>query len=177
MTSNPATTRKARSAAVEFVRLPQIAPAVLLDHMSDRRIARHLPLLGTGWDHNRIEAFVEAKEQCWARDGVGHWGILIDKAYAGWGGFEKEGDDWDFGLVLRPEYFSLGGPIFDCAIAWLTAHRDVRQVTYLLPRSRSRRVPERLGASLLGEVTYAGVPFTKWSLAVPCEPGCDRPLD
>lgn len=140
---------------------------ILLDHMSDCRIARHLPLLGTGWDHNRIETFVKAKEQCWARHGLGHWAILIDKTYAGWGGFQKEGNDWDFGLVLRPEYFSFGGLIFDKAIAWLSVHRDVREVTFLLPHSRSRRVPERLGANHLGEVIHDGVPFTKWSLAVP----------
>lgn len=167
MTGDTTTIRKTSLPAVDFVRLPTIAPAVLLDHMSDRRIARHLPLLGTGWDLNRIEAFVEAKEQCWDRDGLGHWAILIDDTYAGWGGFQKEGDDWDFGLVLRPEYFSFGGLVFDRAIARLAAHRNVREVTFLLPQSRSRRVPERLGARLLGEVTYAGTSFMKWSFAIP----------
>jgi len=175
VTHEPATNRKARAAALDFVRLPKIAPAVLLDHMSDRRISRHLPLLDDGWDHNRIAAFVHAKEQCWDRDGLGHWAILIDNTYAGWGGFQKEGDDWDFGLVLRPEFFSLGRLVFETALAWLSAHRDVREVTFLLPQSRSRRVPLRLGARFRGEVTYAGTPFTKWSLPVPRKPAGDKP--
>ena len=129
-----------------------------------------------GWDGERIANFVRQKEQCWARDGLGHWAILIDQAYAGWGGFQKEGGDWDFGLVLRPEYFSLGRVIFEEALGWLAAHRDVGEVTFLLPQSRSRRVPERLGAKFRGEVTYAGTCFTKWSLAVPTKLESGRAL-
>jgi hypothetical protein len=152
---------------LRFVRLTQIDPLVLLDHMSDRRIARHLPLLGTGWDLERIAAFVRVKEQCWERDGLGHWAILANGVYAGWGGFQKEGDDCDFGLVLRVECFSLGQLIFAQAIAWLSAHRDIGEVTFLLPPSRSRRVPERLGARHRGVTTYAGMVFTKWSMSIP----------
>ena len=51
---------------------------------------------------------VAAKEACWRRDGLGHWAILANGAYAGWGGFQKEGEDWDFGLVLSPGFFGLG---------------------------------------------------------------------
>lgn len=143
--------------------------------MSDRRIARHLPLLGTDWDLERIAAFVRAKEQCWERDGLGHWAILADQIYAGWGGFQKEHGDWDFGLVLRPEYFSLGQQIFGQAIDWLSAHRDIGEVTFLLPPTRLGRVPERLGASYCGETTYAGVAFTKWSISVPPCAASDKP--
>ena len=160
---------------LRFVRLSDIDPAVLLDHMSDRRIARHLPLLGTGWDLERIAAFVQAKEQCWARDGLGHWAILADQDYAGWGGFQKEGEDWDFGLVLRPEYFSLGSPIFAQAIAWLGKHRQIREVTFLLPPTRSTRVPERFGAVFRGETLYGGTAFRKWSIAVPASETSERP--
>lgn len=155
------------TSALRFIRLSEIDPIVLLDHMSDRRIARHLPLLGTGWDLERIAAFVQVKEQFWERDGLGHWAILADQDYVGWGGFQKEGDDWDFGLVLRPEYFSLGQLIFGQAIEWLSAHREIGEVTFLLPPTRSRRVPERLGARYCGETTYADTVFTKWSLTVP----------
>ena len=161
---------------LRFVRLSDIDPAVLLDHMSDRRIARHLPLLGTGWDLERIATFVQAKEQCWECDGLGHWAILIDQAYAGWGGFQKEGDDLDFGLVLRPECFTLGRLIFEHALEWLSAHRDIAEVTFLLPLSRSRRAPERLGARFRGEVLHAGTAFTKWSITVPCKLASGVPL-
>lgn len=173
MNVSPPIWARSTSPALRFVRLSKIDPQVLLDHMSDRRIARHLPLLGTGWDIERITAFVQVKEQCWERDGLGHWAILADQVYAGWGGFQKEGDDWDFGLVLRSEFFSLGQRIFDEAVTWLSAHRDIGDVTFLLPQSRSRRVPERLGASLCGETTYAGIAFTKWSVPVP--PCATRP--
>lgn len=161
---------------IGFARLPEIDPLVLLQHMTDQRIARHLPLLGTGWDEKRIATFVRDKESCWERDGLGHWAILIDQAYAGWGGFQKEGDDWDFGLVLRPECFTLGRLIFEHALDWLSAHRDIAEVTFLLPLSRSRRAPETLGARFCGEVVHAGTAFTKWSITVPRKLASGVPL-
>lgn len=61
--------------------------------MSDPRVAAHLPLLQGDWDRQSTLEFVEAKEAHWARDGLGHWAILRDASYAGWGGFQKEGDE------------------------------------------------------------------------------------
>ena len=52
--------------------------------------------------------FVTKKEEYWVRDGLGHWAFLVDGTYVGWGGFQKDGDEWDFGLVLRPGSFGLG---------------------------------------------------------------------
>ena len=160
---------------ITFVRLPEVPLDTLAAHMSDPRTGAHMPLLAGPWGTEEAAAFVAAKEATWARDGLGHWAILIDNTYAGWGGFQKEGVDWDFGLVLRPEFFSLGRLVFETALAWLSAHRDVREVTFLLPQSRSRRVPLRLGAQFRGDVTYAGTPFTKWSLPVPRKLASDKP--
>ena len=46
-----------------------------------------------------VTEFVAAKEECWDRDGLGHWAILSNNRYIGWGGFQKEGDEWNFGLA------------------------------------------------------------------------------
>ena len=150
---------------LRFVRLTEIDPLVLLDHMSDRRIARHRPLLGTGWDLERIAAFVRVKEQCWERDGLGHWAILADQAYAGWGGFQKEGDEWDFGLVLMPEAFGLGARITRKAIAFARADTRIPFVTFLLsPSRRNLAALDRLGASFVGEIEHDGATFLKYRL-------------
>ena len=86
---------------ITFARLPEIAPDEIVAHMSDPRVGEHLPLLTSEWDQVAVAEFVAAKEQCWARDGLGHWAILVNGEYAGWGGFQKEGDEWDYGLVLK----------------------------------------------------------------------------
>lgn len=44
-------------------------------------------------------------DACWARYGLGHWAFLAEGRHVGWGGFQREGDEWDFGLVLRPYAF------------------------------------------------------------------------
>ncbi|MEP2424386.1 MAG: GNAT family N-acetyltransferase, partial [Tateyamaria sp.] len=90
---------------ITFTRLPTIDPSEIATHMSDPRVADHMPLLTTPWDTAAVATFVAAKEACWARDGLGHWAILENGVYVGWGGFQKEDGAWDYGLVLKPSAF------------------------------------------------------------------------
>ncbi len=133
--------------------------------MTDPRVAKHMPLLRFDWDATTVAKFVAQKEECWARDGLGHWAFLSNDRYVGWGGFQKENDEWDFGLVLRPDAFGLGGRISKQAIE--IAHSDARipYVTFLLPPSRTNfRALERLGARQVGVVEYDGEDFLKFQL-------------
>jgi hypothetical protein len=150
---------------LRFARLPDVAPDDIVAHMSDPRVAEHMPLLTTKWDRRAVADFVAAKEECWRRDGLGHWAILCSGDYAGWGGFQKEGDEWDFGLVLRPEHFGLGLRIARMAIGFARADQRIPFVTFLLPPSRKRRRGlARLGATFVGEIEYGGAPFLKYRL-------------
>ncbi|WP_246149771.1 GNAT family N-acetyltransferase [Tritonibacter litoralis] len=133
--------------------------------MSDPRVAVHLPLLTGAWDDAHSRDLVAAKEACWQRDGLGHWAILADGAYVGWGGFQKEGDEWDFGLVLTPEAFGLGLRITRQALAWARQDPRIPFVTFLLPPSRRHLgALRRMGAAALGEVTQDGAQFLKFRL-------------
>ncbi|MBS8225874.1 GNAT family N-acetyltransferase [Vannielia litorea] len=148
-----------------FARLPQIDPNLLLAHMNDPRIAAHLPLLTQPWGPQEVAAFVAAKEACWARDGLGHWAFLDDESYVGWGGFQKEGEEWDFGLVLTPEAFGRGRAIAAQALAKARTDPRIPFVTFLLaPSRRSLSALTRLGARPLGEVEHAGQRFLKFRL-------------
>ncbi|PQA88785.1 GNAT family N-acetyltransferase [Marinicaulis flavus] len=148
-----------------FARLTDIAPGEIIAHMSDPRVARHMPLLTGGWDRRVCDEFVAAKEERWRRDGLGHWAFLSDGAYAGWGGFQKEGDEWDFGLVLKPECFGLGARIVRKAIGFAIADKRIPYVTFLLPPSRKQLGGlNRLGAAFVGETEYDGAVFLKYRL-------------
>ncbi|MFK5981115.1 MAG: GNAT family N-acetyltransferase [Rhizobiaceae bacterium] len=150
---------------ITFSRLPEISSEEVIAHMSDPRVAEHMPLLTFKWDQKALDEFIRAKEDCWARDGLGHWAILCDGTYVGWGGFQKEGDEWDFGLVLKPEYFGLGARITKKAIEFAKSDENIPFVTFLLPLSRTRIGGLlRFGASLVGEVEYDGIPFRKYRL-------------
>jgi hypothetical protein len=150
---------------LNFVRLSQVAPAEIAEHMSDPRTAEHMPLLTTGWDEETAVKFIAMKETCWARDGLGHWAFLADGRYVGWGGFQKEGDEWDFGLVLRPDAFGLGRRIAKEAIDFAIADQRIPFVTFLLPPSRKHLgAMTRLGAQQVGQVLYNGAAFTKFRL-------------
>ena len=150
---------------ITFTRLPEIDPAEIAAHMSDPRVAEHMPLLTSEWDAQAVAAFVASKEKCWDRDGLGHWAFLSDGEYVGWGGFQKEGEEWDFGLVLIPNAFGLGRRITKKAIDFAIADDRIPFVTFLLPPSRRNLgALERLGASYFGEIDYEGEKFLKYRL-------------
>ncbi|MEX0302943.1 MAG: GNAT family N-acetyltransferase [Leisingera sp.] len=133
--------------------------------MSDPRMAEHMPLLTGVWDEETAIAFVAAKEACWRRDGLGHWAFLSHGAYVGWGGFQKEGTEWDFGLVLTPDSFGLGPAIARKALEFARRDPRIPYVTFLLPPTRRHLRPlARLGAVQTGETRYEGQRFMKFRL-------------
>ena len=148
-----------------FARLSDVPRDEILSHMSEPRVAEHMPLLTTLWDQQAVSEFVAAKEACWEREGLGHWAFLIDGCYIGWGGFQKEGDEWDFGLVLRPEKFGFGPYIVKELLEFAKADERIPFVTFLLPPSRKNlRGLQRLGASFVETVEYEGHEFLKYKL-------------
>jgi hypothetical protein len=148
-----------------FVRLPDISPDEIIAHMSDARVAEHMPLLKFKWDQQAVTKFVTAKEECWRRDGLGHWAILYNDTYVGWGGFQREGDEWDYGLVLKPEHFGLGTRIFRKAIEFAKADERIPFVTFLLPPSRKNLGGlASHGARFVEEIEYDGARFLKYRL-------------
>ena len=148
-----------------FARLSDISPDEIIAHMSDPRVAEHMPLLTFEWDQDAVAKFVAAKEVCWQCDGLGHWAILCDDIYVGWGGFQKEGDEWDFGLVLKPDCFGLGTRITRKAIEFARADKRIPFVTFLLPPSRKNLgALKRIGARFVEEIDYDGAKFLKYRL-------------
>ena len=157
---------------IRFVRLSEVPLAELVAHMSDPRLREHMPLLTGDWGEAEAKAFVAAKEACWARDGLGHWAILVDGRYVGWGGFQKEGEEWDFGLVLRPADFGLGAAITRQALDFARADPRIPFVTFLLPPSRRNLgALARMGANSIGSIDYDGASFLKFRLDTPAPVG------
>ena len=133
--------------------------------MRHPRLAEHMPLLEGRWDPEQCQALIAAKEACWQRDGLGHWAFLADGAYAGWGGFQKEGNDWDYGLVLHPDRFGLGPAITRKALAFARQTARLQTITFLLPPSRRHlKALTRLGAREVAAIEYGGHEFRKFRL-------------
>lgn len=150
---------------LRFARLTEVPPQEISRHMSDPRMAEHMPLLTGAWDVEAAKSFVQAKESCWQRDGLGHWAFLREGAYLGWGGFQKEGQEWDFGLVLKPGCFGLGPAIARQALAFAGQDPRIPYVTFLLPPTRRHLRPlDRLGAVQAGEALCGGQRFLKFRL-------------
>ena len=96
---------------------------------------------------------------------MGHWAVLHEGTYVGWGGFQKEGDEWDFGLVLTPSAFGLGRRIAKKAIDFAIADERIPFVTFLLPPSRKNLgALKKMGAGHVGEVDYDGETFLKFRM-------------
>lgn len=133
--------------------------------MSNPRVAKHMPLLNFEWDEATVTKFVATKEACWKRDGLGHWAILSNNEYVGWGGFQKEGDEWDYGLVLKPQSFGLGARISRKSIGFAIGDKRISFVTFLLSPSRKNLgALNGLGAVFVGEWDYNGATSLKFRL-------------
>ena len=151
----------------EFSDLQKVPRELLLAQMSDARVAEHLPLLEGAFDDAALDRFLNAKAQCWADDGLGHWAIWHGDAFLGWGGCEKEDDVWDFGLVLVPSAFGQGLAITRQALAYAQQDARIETVQFLLaPTRRSVRALARMGAKETGEVRYGGQTFRRFLLDV-----------
>lgn len=151
---------------ITFTRLPEIAVEEIAEHMSDPGLAEHMPLLQGTWDARRTADFVAMKDARWAQDGLGHWAILADGTYVGWGGFQREGPDWDFGLVLKPSAFGLGMRITARALEFARRDSRIPSVTFLLPPTRVKLgALARMGAEFEAEITYDGSLFRKYRLS------------
>lgn len=150
---------------ITFSRLSNIPAEYIAAHMSDPALARHMPLLRGSWNQQRTADFVAMKESRWSQDGLGHWAILANGTYVGWGGFQREQADWDFGLVLKPSAFGLGMRITTQALAFARADARIPSVTFLLPPSRTKLgALKRIGALFEGDVMLEGALFSKYRL-------------
>jgi hypothetical protein len=99
----------------------------------------------------------------WNRDGLGHWAILYNGNYVGWGGFQKEGDEWEFGLVIKPQCFGLGTIITKKAIEFAIACERIPFVIILLPLPRKKLgAISRLGAKFVDQIERGGARFREF---------------
>lgn len=150
---------------ITFARLSDISKDEIVAHMSDARVMEHMQPLNFNWNLSTVTEFVATKEEYWRRDGLGHWAILYDGSYVGWGGFQKENDEWDFGLVLKADSFGLGARVTKKAIEFAVANERIPFVTFLLPPSRKKLGGlRRLGAIFVEEIEYNGAQFLKFRL-------------
>ncbi|WP_294228418.1 GNAT family protein [uncultured Shimia sp.] len=152
---------------IEFCDLQKVPRELLLAQMNDARVAEHLPLLEGAFDDTALDGFLSAKAQRWINDGLGHWAIWQGEVFLGWGGFEKEDDVWDFGLVLVPAAFGQGLAITRQALVYAQQDARIETVQFLLaPTRRSVKALARMGAKETGEVHYGGQTFRRFLLDV-----------
>lgn len=155
---------------LRFVPFREIPPRMLVRQLSDPRVSRYLPLLTHPFDDESAKALIAAKSAAWDRDGLGHWGVYEGGRFLGWGGFERDGESWDFGLVLMPEAFGKGPRLVRMALDFVRKNPRIRWVTFLLdPERRSFQSMERLGAADIGSVSHGGRAFRKFRLDVGCD--------
>lgn len=146
-------------------RFTDVAPAMWLTLLNDPDVHRHMPLAGdTAWTAAMAEDWAAGKDAQWTANGYGPWALKLDGTFAGWGGFQKEGVEADFGLVLLPACWGHGAAIFRRLLD-LGRQLPLDPVTILLPPSRRRlKGLARLGFEPAGEIVYDGHRFLKFRL-------------
>ena len=156
---------------LDFGPLSDVAPSDWLTLLNNRSVHRHMPLAGAQWSADQARDWAAGKDRQWVENGYGPWAIHIDGAFAGWGGFQKEGEDADLGLVLLPPYWGHGAAIYAELVGRGFRDLGLPSITILLPPSRpGLKAPARLGFRLDGEVDYDGHRFLRFRLDRPVAP-------
>ncbi|MEV0566442.1 GNAT family N-acetyltransferase [Dactylosporangium sp. NPDC050588] len=159
---------------VTLARLTEVDPADLIDLMNDPRVRRHMPLAVGRFGPEDCTAWVAAKEAMWHDHGYGPWALLVDGAFAGWGGLQPEDGEADLALVLRPAYWGHGRAIAERILAEAFGPLGLHDVTVLLPPSRGTAAAvRRLGFRPDGSLEVAGQPFLRFRISGPRQPRPD----
>ncbi len=147
-----------------FHRLAEIDGPTWLTLLNNRDVQRHMPLSDV-WTAEAAEEWARGKDAQWIANGYGPWALRVDGQFAGWGGFQKEGDDADFGLVMLPEFWGKGLHFHNLMVEKAFSELGLASITILLPPSRVRlKGLDRLGYVPEGELHYDGHRFLKFRM-------------
>lgn len=92
--------------------------------------------------------------------------MLVDGAFAGWGGFQAEEGGADLALVLLPAYWGHGDAIAALALDVGFGEIGLEEVLIALPYSRNPdRAVARYGFAPIGEVSYGDARFRQYRLS------------
>ncbi len=167
-TPPPDTRRRMQTPRIELVRLGQVAPEDIVALHNDPRVLKHMPLAIGHFGLAECARWVEDKERQWRENGFGPWAILVDGAFAGWGGFQREAGDADLALVLFPAHWGAGRMICRRMLELGFGQLGLTEVTALLPPSRTRLgALARFGFQPAGERIIDGQRFMRFTLARP----------
>ena len=148
---------------IELKRLTEVELGDLVTLMSNPLVRKQMPLTRDNYTEADAAAFVMRKEALWTEHGYGPWAFFIDGHFAGWGGFQPEGDDVDLGLVLHPAYWGAGKALYDVLMAKAFGEMKLTSVTILFPPSRTRvKGVLRLGFTPDGEMEIGGKRFIRY---------------
>lgn len=150
---------------ISFVRLTEVDVAALVELFNEPLNARHMPLSGNDWTEETAAKWVRVKDDQWRANGYGPWAVLVNGAFAGWGGFQPEDNGVDFALVLAPRHWGHGLAIARVALERGFDDLGLDEVVIALPYSRSPdRVVARWGFVPDGDVMFGSVTFRQYKL-------------
>ena len=130
--------------------------------MNCEKVIAHLPLLKSKFDLVMCEKFLKSKKELWDKDGIGPWAIYIDDCFSGWGGFQRENNEYDLALILAPNYWGYGMKVFRLIIRKAKCIKKIDSFTVLIPQTRSHyRALEKFGFIEEGYYMINNVSFIK----------------
>ena len=149
---------------IDLVRLTEVPLDSVVALLNEPRNTRHMPLSNPFTPESARE-WVQAKDGQWAEHGYGPWAVLVDRDFAGWGGFQREPNGADFALVLFPQHWGRGAAITREVLQRGFIELGLTDVLIALPYSRSPdRAVARLGFRPDGDVDYGGAAFRQYRL-------------
>lgn len=146
------------------MRLSEVPLEAVHALLNDVRSHRHLPLAAP-FTPEQAAVWVRDKDAQWDDAGYGPWAVTVHGRVVGWGGFQREENGADLGLVLHRADWGLGRRLYDLMLNRGFTEFGLDSVTVALPFSRNAtRVLMRFGFRPDGEVMYGDTLFRQYRL-------------
>jgi ribosomal-protein-alanine N-acetyltransferase len=150
---------------ITLSRLPEAPFEEVLRLINEPRNTRHMPLFSP-FTPDEARDWIAGKDAQWAENGYGPWAFYINGEFVGWGGFQREDDGADYGLVLFPEFWGRGLEITRLALNKGFTEFGFGEIYALLPLTRNAdRAMAKVGFETLGVIDYDGIPFRQYRLS------------
>ncbi len=111
---------------------------LIINLLNDPLVKRHMPLSAENFDEKQYHHFIVAKTAIWKEYGFGPWAYFIEGEFAGWGGIQPDGEDFELALVLAPAYWGCGRELYNDLIQEAFIELGLNSITILFPPSRTR---------------------------------------
>ncbi|MFM7140070.1 MAG: hypothetical protein ACKOXS_07240 [Actinomycetes bacterium] len=131
-----------------------------LELFNDQKVKKHMPLADFSVDEDWIQSWIAKKLDSSKETPFEISSIWVEDKFAGWGGIQADGENFEVAIVLRPQYWGFGLEIYCNYINEYKNSGLANPLLVYLPLTRKiDGIKKRLNFIELPNIQISGIEF------------------